>query len=129
VDDDEDILVALQRQLRQHFNVTAIPDAKTAIRAVVSGGPFEVVVADLRMPGMDGVALLYLLREAAPKTVRILLTRDADMEAATSAINLGNIYRFLTKPCSPEVLLDVLKSAVEQYRLANAPPPKGAHST
>jgi DNA-binding NtrC family response regulator len=116
VDDDVEVLDALQRQLRSHFDVTAACDAKEAIRLMVSDGPFAVVVSDLRMPGMDGVSLLYLIRQIAPETVRVLLTGNADMEAAISAINQGNIFRFLTKPCLPAALIRALEASVEQYR-------------
>ena len=74
-----------------------------------------MVVSDLRMPGMDGVTLLYLIRQTAPETVRVLLTGKADLEAATSAVNEGNIFRFLHKPCPP-LLLRALEAAVEQYQ-------------
>jgi DNA-binding NtrC family response regulator len=118
VDDDVEVLDALQRQLRHHFDVTATCDAKEAIRLVVSGGPFAVVVSDLRMPGMDGVSLLYLIRQIAPETVRVMLTGNADMEAAISAVNQGNIFRFLTKPCLPAALIRALDASVERYRLS-----------
>jgi DNA-binding NtrC family response regulator len=120
VDDDVEVLDALQRQLRSRFDVTATCDAKEAIRQVVSGGPFAVVVSDLRMPGMDGVSLLYLIRQIAPETVRVLLTGNADMGAAISAINQGNIFRFLTKPCLPAALVRALEASVEQYRWCTA---------
>ena len=120
VDDDVEVLDALQRQLRRHYDVTATCDAKEAIRLVVCGGPFAVVVSDLRMPGMDGVSLLYLIRQSAPETVRILLTGNADVEAAISAVNQGNIFRFLTKPCPAATLFRALDASVEQYRLSTA---------
>ena len=116
VDDDEGVLNSLQRVLRGRFDVTATSDAKAAIRMVVSDQPFAVVVSDLRMPGMDGISLLYLMRQAAPDTIRILLTGDVDLEAAVLAINQGNIFRFLTKPCAPEDLLAALEAAVNVYR-------------
>ena len=114
------IFDALQRQLRRHFDVTATCDAKEAIRLVVAGGPFAVVVSDLQMPGMDGVSLLYLIRQTAPETVRVLLTGNADVETAISAVNQGNIFRFLTKPCPPAALIRALEASVEQYRLCIA---------
>ncbi len=116
VDDDELILDALKRQLRSRFDVTTATEGKEAIRLVMSQGPYAVVVSDLRMPGMDGVTLLYLIRQAAPDTVRVLLTGKADLEAATSAINEGNIFRLLNKPCPTGMLLRALEAAVEQYR-------------
>jgi DNA-binding NtrC family response regulator len=117
VDDDVEVLDALQRQLQRHFDVTATCDAKEAIRLAVTSGPFAVVVSDLRMPGMDGISLLYLIRQTAPETVRVLLTGHADVEAAISAVNQGNIFRFLAKPCPPAALLRALEACVEQYRL------------
>jgi DNA-binding NtrC family response regulator len=122
VDDDVEVIDALRRQLRSHFDVTATCSAKEAIRLAVSSGPFAVVVSDLRMPGMDGVSLLYLIRKAAPETVRVLLTGDGDMEAAISAINQGNIFRFLTKPCPPAALIRALEASVEQYRKGTGGP-------
>jgi DNA-binding NtrC family response regulator len=117
VDDDVNLLEALKRQLRNRFDVTASSDAKEAIRLVVSGGNFAVVVSDLRMPTIDGVSLLYLIRQAAPETVRVLLTGKADVESAVSAVNQGNVFRFLIKPCPAYVLNRALEESVEQYRL------------
>ena len=57
LDDDIEVLDALQGQLRSRFDVTATCDAKEAVRRVVSSGPFALVMSDLRMPGMDGVSL------------------------------------------------------------------------
>jgi DNA-binding NtrC family response regulator len=117
VDDDELILEALKRQLHSRFDVTTATEGKQALKLVMSEEPFAMVVSDLRMPGMDGVTLLYLIRRAAPNTVRVLLTGKADLEAATSAINEGNIFRLLNKPCPTGMLLRALEAAVEQYRL------------
>jgi DNA-binding NtrC family response regulator len=86
------------------------------MKLVMSRPPYAVVVCDLRMPGIDGVTLLYLIRQAAPDTVRVLLTGQADVESASSAVNQGNIFRFLIKPCSSGMLFRALEAAVEQYR-------------
>lgn len=123
VDDDESLLDALKRQLRSAFDVTTASRGKEAVTLVMSRGPYAVVLADLRMPEMDGVTLLYLLRQAAPETVRILLTGNADLDAAISAVNMGNIFRFLNKPCPSKVLLRALDDAVEQYRINTASQP------
>jgi len=110
------ILDALKRQLHSRFEVTTATGGTEAMRFVMSQAPYAVVVSDLRMPGMDGVTLLYLIRQAAPDTVRVLLTGKADVESASSAVNQGNIFRFLLKPCPSGVLLRALEAAVEQYR-------------
>jgi DNA-binding NtrC family response regulator len=117
VDDEELILDALKRELHSRFDVTTATGGKEALRLVMSQDPYAVVVADLRMPEMDGVTLLYLILQVAPDTVRVLLTGKADLEAVTSAINEGRIFRLLHKPCPTGVLLRALEAAVEQYRL------------
>jgi DNA-binding NtrC family response regulator len=126
VDDEDLILDALRRQLHSCFNVATATGAKEAINLIMSQGPYAVVVSDLRMPAMDGVTLLYLIRQIAPNTVRILLTGKADLEAATLAVNMGNVFRFLTKPCPTKTLLRALNAAVEQYEITTASPPDAA---
>ncbi len=120
VDDEPQVLDALQRQLRRNYEVTLAAEPKVALRLVVTQGPFAVVVSDLRMPIMDGVTLLHLIRQSAPDTVRVLLTGNADLEAAMAAVNEGNIFRFLTKPCPTLALLRALEASAEQYRLVTA---------
>jgi response regulator RpfG family c-di-GMP phosphodiesterase len=120
VDDDVQVLNALQRNLRSHFDVTSTPQPEDAAELVVSRGPYAVVVSDLRMPGLDGVSLLSHIRQVAPDTVRVLLTGNADVEAAITAVNEGNIFRFLNKPCPTGALIRALEAAVEQHRLITA---------
>ena len=79
--------------------------------------PFAVVMSDQRMPQMTGVQLLAHARTVAPATVRVLLTGQADMESAIAAVNEGNIFRFLTKPCPTDVLLNALDACCKQHRL------------
>jgi len=120
VDDEPHVLDGLQRQLRRNYEVTVTSEAKAALRLVVTQGPFAVVVSDLRMPIMDGVTLLHCIRQAAPDTVRVLLTGNADLEAAMAAVNEGNVFRFLTKPCPTLALLRALEASADQYRLITA---------
>jgi response regulator RpfG family c-di-GMP phosphodiesterase len=79
-----------------------------------------VVVTDLKMPEMDGIELLARVRDIAPDTVRIMLTGQADFGAAVDAVNEGNIFRFLTKPCADDTLATAIKSGFDQYRLVLA---------
>jgi len=92
VDDEEGVLEGLQRHLQALFDLTLVSDQQEALKLVVSQGPYAVAVSDLRMPGMDGVALLCSIRSLAPDTVRVLLTGFGDLEAAMAAINEGNIF-------------------------------------
>lgn len=117
VDDEPNILEAYQRSLRKQFRIETALSGQLGLEAMAKNGPFAVVVADMRMPGMDGVQLLTKVRNQAPDTVRIMLTGNADQRTAIDAVNEGCIFRFLTKPCSPEMLANALIAGLEQYRL------------
>jgi CheY-like chemotaxis protein len=117
VDDDPAILESLGRTLRRHFSVETSTDPMAAVQRLGGRQPFAVVLSDMRMPGMNGAEFLALVREIAPDTVRVLLTGYADWASAMAAVNRGNVFRFLTKPCDSEVLISSLKQAAEQYRL------------
>ena len=120
VDDDELLLQGLRRQLHKEFEVTGVTSGKEALAVLRSDGPFAVVVSDMNMPGMDGVEVLSQARQLAPDTSRILLTGHAALDLALAAVNRGNIFRFLVKPCSREDLVAALDAASEQYRLVTA---------
>lgn len=120
VDDDENILAAYQRQLRKQFQIETALGSETGMRIISSGETFAVVISDLRMPGMDGIEFLSRIRAITPNTVRIMLTGNADLQAAADAVNQGNIFRFLTKPCTTETLAQAMQAGLEQYRLIMA---------
>jgi CheY-like chemotaxis protein len=84
------------------------------------GGPYAVVISDMRMPGMSGSEFLARARRQAPDTVRMLLTGYTDLGAAAAAVNEGNIFRFLTKPCAKEDLVAAIGAGVEQHALIRA---------
>jgi len=117
VDDDPNVLSAYKRSLYGRFQVTTALGPEEGLRQATRGEPFAVVVSDYAMPGMNGVELLARLRQEAPDTVRMMLTGYADLDNAMRAINDGNIFRFLGKPCDPERLSQALEAGVEQYRL------------
>src|SRR4030042_1805929 len=85
-----------------------------------SGKPYAVIVSDLKMPGMNGIKFLSKVREMAPDSVRVMLTGFAELQTAIDAVNEGNIFRFLTKPCPPDILSRALDMGIEQYRLITA---------
>jgi len=120
VDDEPRVLDALSRILRRTFDVTAVPSGALALVAMRDRGPFEVLVADMRMPEMDGVTLLHEACVHAPDTVRILLTGQADLDAAIGAVNEGHVFRFLQKPCAPDTIVAAIEAAVVQHRLVTA---------
>jgi response regulator RpfG family c-di-GMP phosphodiesterase len=116
VDDEIAILDGLRRQLRKKFTVRTANSGAEALELLESES-VAVVVSDMRMPQMDGAAFLSRVRSLYPNVVRILLTGQADTQSAITAVNEGQIYRFLTKPCPPEVLMDEIANAVELNRL------------
>jgi len=119
VDDDVRILSALQRCLYEKYRIEIAGSAEDAIETMGEGA-YAVVVSDLRMSGMDGIAFLRKVKEISPETVRVLLTGCADVQAAIGAVNEGSIFRFLTKPCPQEVLTKTLDAALEQHSLITA---------
>jgi response regulator RpfG family c-di-GMP phosphodiesterase len=120
VDDEPKVLEGLVRVLRGHYEVQTASGGKLALEILGKGELFAIVMSDQRMPEMDGVRLLAQVRTLVPDTVRVLLTGQADMESAISAVNEGNIFRFLTKPCPTDVLLKALEACLEQYRLVTS---------
>lgn len=121
VDDSPDFLAAVARNLRSsQFEVTTESNSGSALRTLQDSGPFAVLVADLRMPVMDGVELLRNARQIAPDTCRVLCTGGLDIEHAMSAVNEGAVFRFMVKPCATIVLAATVKAAADQYRLVTA---------
>lgn len=120
VDDDPRILRGYRRHLGEHFDFEIAEGGEQGLEVVDAKGPFAVVVSDMRMPGMDGIEFLAKVCERSPDTVRMMLTGNADLQTAVNAVNKGNIFRFLTKPCPPETFMEVLQAGVGQYRLIMA---------
>jgi len=120
VDDERHVLSGLSDTLRRHYEVTIAEGGHEGLQALSERGPFAVVMSDFMMPGMNGAQFLAQARILAPDTVRILLTGQTTLDGAIAAVNDGNIFRFLTKPCPPETLLRTLEDAIDQARLVTA---------
>lgn len=117
VDDDPNILDAFSRQMRKYYQIETALSGEAGLKLLTEKGPFAVVVADMRMSPMDGIQFLTRACTIAPDTVRIMLTGNADQQTAIQAVNEGRIFRFLTKPCQPENLMEAVRAGVAQYRL------------
>jgi response regulator RpfG family c-di-GMP phosphodiesterase len=121
VDDEPRVLDGLKLHLRRHYLVQTATSGAEGLKIIDnSPQPFAVVLSDMRMPEMNGAVFLREVRQRVPDTVRMLLTGQADFDAAIAAVNEGQLFRFLTKPCPPETLLAAFASAAAQYRLINA---------
>lgn len=117
VDDEPLVLDGLRRTLKSEFAVETAVSGELALRMLDTAGPFDVIVSDLRMPGMDGAAFLALARKRAPDSTRILLTGQADLESAIRVINGGGVFRFLTKPTARPDLETAIREAADICRL------------
>ncbi len=120
VDDEPNVLEGLSLHLRRRFAVGTATSGALGLEALRRVPATAVVISDMRMPAMDGVAFLRAVREVAPDAVRILLTGQADLASAIAVVNEGQIFRFLTKPCPPPALLAAVQAAADQHRLVTA---------
>lgn len=117
VDDEANILSALRRLLRPAGYRILTAESGAEGLEMVSAEPIDLVISDMRMPGMDGAAFLTRVREIAPDTLRILLTGYADIEATVAAINEGEIYRYVAKPWNDQELRLMVADALAMRRL------------
>lgn len=120
VDDEPNVLQAYRRVLRRDFNIFTADSGKQGIDLIEREGEFAVIVSDMRMPEMNGIEFLTKTQELYPNSIRIMLTGDAGQQTAMDAVNEGKIFRFLTKPCSLEILSNTLFTCLKQFRLIKA---------
>jgi HD-like signal output (HDOD) protein len=104
VDDESRILEGLRRMLRpqRHDWEMAFAHGGEAALALMEASPFDVIVSDMRMPGMDGAALLCHVREHYPHIVRIVLSGHTELSTALRVVPVA--HQFLAKPCDAEML-------------------------
>ncbi|GIH95538.1 response regulator [Planobispora siamensis] len=120
VDDEPTVLETLTHQLGTDYRVITAPDGLAALEMLERGGPVAVVISDMRMPDMDGIELLGHVRLKYPDITRVLHTAQGDLTSAISAINTGQVFRFLCKPCPTRELRATVRDALERHRLVSA---------
>ena len=120
VDDDKSLLAALARAFRGRFSVTTAASGGEGLALIRSSQPFAVVVADMQMPGMNGIEFLLEVAIASPDSTRIMLTGNADMETPIMAVNQGHVFSFLNKPCEEEALGDAIEAGIAQHTTLRA---------
>lgn len=117
VDDEPSVLSALRRLFRtQGYRIEQCTGGADAL-ALLQQVPVDLVVSDMRMPGMDGATFLAQVRQQHPSVVRILLTGYADITATIAAINEGAIHRYIAKPWDDNDLLLVVSDALQRRNL------------
>jgi len=120
VDDEPRVVEGLVLHLRRDYHVHIATSGEEALQKLKEIRKMAVIVSDMRMPGMDGATLLKRVMRNYPTITRLLLTGEPGRDAAVSAVNEGQIFRFLTKPCPTEQLKAAIDAAVIQHRLMNA---------
>lgn len=118
VDDSTNLLHALSRYFKGRYDVLTALNGDEALAHPFKEEPVSVIVVDMRMPGMDGVELLKLIKDISPDTIRIMLTGNAEQSTAQDAVNHGHIFRFYTKPCPPDILAEGIDEAMALYNHA-----------
>ena len=120
VDDEQRVLNSMRIMFRRQFDLFLASHGAEALD-IVRDKDIDVIVADHRMPKMTGVEVLSKVRAMSPRTVRILLTGYADLDAVEGSINESEVFRFLTKPCAPQHLRETIELAAKLAREAPAP--------
>jgi signal transduction histidine kinase len=117
VDDDARMRGALKRSLRaEPYELLLAEDGPRALD-ILSQKEVQVVVSDLGMPGMDGIALLGAVAKRSPDTIRLVLSGRSDSRVILDAINNGSIYRYVLKPWDDEHLKIIIRQALALWDL------------
>jgi DNA-binding NtrC family response regulator len=112
VDDEQRVLNSMRIMFKRDYELFLASQGSEAM-AIIRDNDIDVIVADHRMPRMTGVEVLSEVRSVSPRTVRILLTGYADLDAVEGSINDSEVFRFLTKPCAPKELRSTIRLAVQ----------------
>lgn len=120
VDDEPRLLEGIQRALHKQVDLETASSGAGGLLKLRDASQFALVIADMRMPNMNGVQFLAKVRVQAPDAVRMILTGQADLDATIAAVNEGHIFRFLSKPIGPEQLLIAVTDGIRQHHLQTA---------
>ncbi len=117
VDDEPNVLQSMQDLLRMEYEVHAFTQGTMALEFLRRAPRVHVILSDQRMQGMNGVEVLGQAMAIRPETTRLLFTAYSDLHAVVEAINRGNVFRYIAKPCDPEYLSAIVRQAVEHHEL------------
>jgi FixJ family two-component response regulator len=117
VDDEESILKGFQLNLRKDFELHMASNGAEGLEVFDRERGFALVLSDMRMPEMSGATMLSEIKKRDHEVVTVLLTGHTDFESAMAAVNEGNVFRMLSKPCPPDTLIKVLNAGLEQHDL------------
>lgn len=114
VDDEEMVLNALRRVLANSEWDVLVADSGAQALKIMARQPIALIISDQRMPEMNGLELLNVVKKEYPDTVRIILTGYAEMDVVVKAINQGEVYRFFTKPWNNDELLETIREILQK---------------
>ncbi|WP_374486660.1 HD domain-containing phosphohydrolase [Zoogloea sp.] len=117
VDDEANILSSLRRLFRPHGYTVLTAGGGAEGLEVLAKEHVDLIISDMRMPGMDGATFLAEARTRHPDTVRLLLTGYADMDSTIAAINAGQIARYIAKPWNDQDVVLTVREALERKAL------------
>lgn len=117
VDDEANILSALRRLFRPCGYVVTVAASGEEGLAILDQAPFDLVISDMRMPGMSGAQFLEEVSMRWPDTMRLLLTGYADIDSTIDAVNKGRIFHYVSKPWDDKALLLIVRHALERKQL------------
>jgi response regulator RpfG family c-di-GMP phosphodiesterase len=117
VDDEPHVLSALRRALRAPELKLCTAEGGAPALELLAREPVDLIISDMRMPGMTGTQLLGQVQRSYPDVVRVVLTGQADMHDTIAAINHGSIFRYLQKPWNDEELRQVVRQGLERRAL------------
>lgn len=120
VDDEKRLVDVYADIFAADYEIHIATSGKEALQMLRQLKNVAMVVSDFHMPQMDGATLLQQVMQQAPYTTRILLTGTGGLDSAKEAVNRGQIFRFLSKPCPLDQLRGALEAGLAQYRLLNA---------
>ncbi|MCR2746837.1 response regulator [Limnobacter sp. YS8-69] len=117
VDDDSNVINALRKTFSlEPYDILFTTDAREALSMTRREKP-SVVICDLRMPDLSGIDVLQAISEFSPHIGKIILTGHAETESSIDAINLGQVDRFLIKPCNENAIRHAVSELIEVYEL------------
>jgi putative nucleotidyltransferase with HDIG domain len=120
VDDEPPIISAVRRLfLDEHINIQSASNAQEALK-FLADHEVAVMLTDNCMPEMSGLELLNEAKKISPNTVRLMMTGNADLQVALSAINEGEVYRFIIKPWQNQELITMVMEALNRFQLMRA---------
>ena len=114
VDDEPNVLAGLQRAVRSQDWQVFVAESADEAENVLREHQVDVIVCDEQMPGTSGTEFLAAVSEQYPHTIRIVLTGHASLSSAMSAINDGQVFKYIIKPCDDASLVWLIRTALER---------------